>query len=91
MARALDQRLAFKTYCNHIKVSTETQAILAHIRSSPPARRARANAGNEVITFPSPKMDLMLEVESGKVEFVYLLLEEFDDLVYEIYNQPPSI
>lgn len=91
MTRALDDRLAFKTYCNHIKVSPETQAILAHIRSSLPARRARANAGNEVITFPSPKMDLMLEVESGKVEFAYLLLSEFDDLVYEIYNQPPSI
>ncbi len=91
MVRALDDRLAFKTYCRRLEYSPATQDILTHIRSSLPARRARANAGNEVVTFPSPKMGLMLEVESGKVEFAYLLLLEFDDLVYEIYNQPPSI
>lgn len=91
MARALDARLAFLAYCRRLKLSPETQETLATIRSSPPARRVRSRAGNVPVTFPSTKMELMIQAESHKVEFARLLELEHDDAVLEYYDQPPSI
>ena len=37
---------AFHTWCQHLGLTSETEALLASIRSSPPIRRVKSRAGN---------------------------------------------
>src|SRR5437868_14499006 len=90
MARPLDG-IALLAYIRRLKLSKETQALLTHIRSSPPSRTPSARRGNMPVWYPSPKMQCIIKAESAKVEFPFLLQAEHDDDVLEVWDQPPSI
>jgi len=90
MAKALDGT-ALYTYFRRLGFSRETQAVLIHIRSSPPSRTPGARRGNMPVWYPSKKMQCIIKAESTKVEFPFLLQAEHDDDVLEMWDQPPSI
>jgi len=90
MAKALDGT-ALYTYFRRLGVPRETQALLIHIRSSPPSRTPGAHRGNMPVWYPSKKMQCIIKAESTKVEFPFLLQAEHDDDVLEMWDQPPSI
>ena len=90
MAKALDGT-ALYTYFRRLGFSRETQALLVHIRSSPPSRTPGARRGNMPVWYPSKKMQCIIKAESTKVEFPFLLTAEHDDDVLEVWDQPPSI
>lgn len=89
MAKPLDGR-ALKIYHRRLRLSQEALEIFAKIRSSPPARRVRASAGNMPVWYPSPKMEWIVQAESQSVEFARLLQLEQDHKVFEYYDQPPT-
>lgn len=47
---------AFHIWCQRFGLTSETEALLASIRSSPPVRRVNSRVGNITGRFPSPKM-----------------------------------
>jgi putative transposase len=68
--------------------SSETQELLATIRSSPPSRTPGSSYGNEAVWYPSNKMQCIIKAESHKVEFAFLLQAEHDDDILEFWDQP---
>ena len=90
MARPLDG-IGLLAYCGRHGFSRETQALLAHIRSSPPSRTPGARRGNMPVWYPSKKMQCIIKAESHKVEFAFLLQAEHDDDLLEVWDQPPAI
>src|SRR5438034_9040488 len=90
MRRPLDG-IAFQTYVRRLGFSRDTQELLTHIRSSPPSRTPGARRGNMPVWYPSKKMQCIINAESTKVEFPFLLTAEHDDDVLEVRDQPPSI
>ncbi len=60
---------AFHTWSQRLQLSAETEALIASIRSSPPARRPSGRAGNITGRYPSPKMGVSIQFESDRVEF----------------------
>jgi len=90
MTRPLDG-FAFNAYCRRLSFQKKTQELIALIRSSPPSRHLRGNKGNENVSFPSDKMQCIINAESGKVEFPVVLEHEYSGDVIEYYDQPPPI
>jgi len=82
---------AFHTWCQHLGLTSETEALLASIRSSPPIRRVKSRAGNITGRFPSPKMGVSIQFESAHVEFWAIYAMERDPDVLEYYDQPCRI
>ncbi len=66
---------AFHTWSQRLRLSSETEALIASIRSSPPIRRVSGRAGNITGRYPSPKMGVSIQFESDRVEFwaIYVL------------------
>ncbi len=60
---------AFHTWSQHLRLISETEALIASIRSSPPVRRVSGRAGNITGRYPSPKMGVSIQFESDRVEF----------------------
>jgi putative transposase len=90
MARPLDG-IGLLAYCRRHGFGRATQALLAHIRSSPPSRIPGARRGNMPVWYPSKKMRCIIKAESHKVEFAFLLQAEHDDDILEVWDQPPAI
>src|SRR5260370_33276591 len=90
MANPLDG-VALPAYFRGLGFPRETQALLFHLRNSPPSRTPGARHGNMPVWYPSKKMQCIIKAESAKVEFAFLLGAEHDDDVLEIWDQPPSI
>jgi putative transposase len=82
---------AFHTWCQHLGLTSETEAFLASLRSSPPVRRVNSRAGNITGRFPSPKMGVSIQFESAHVEFWAIYAMERDPDVLEYYDQPCRI
>src|SRR5712691_8712245 len=59
---------AFHTWSQRLQLSSQTEALIASIRSSPPVRRVSGRAGNITGRYPSPKMGLSIQFESDRVE-----------------------
>ena len=60
---------AFPTWSQRLQLSSETEALIASIRSSPPVRRVSGRANNITGRYPSPKMGVSIQFESERVEF----------------------
>ena len=74
-----------------LKLSESTCKIIDHIRASPPQRRVQGRAGNVVTRYPSRKMGVTIQAESHQVELAAVHWMEYDEVVLEYYDQPPSI
>ena len=77
--------------CQHLDLSSQAQAILAHIRSSPPSRRVGSGGKNVPVRYPSRKMGMIIQAESRTNELAGVYGMEHDPAVFEFFDQPPSI
>src|SRR5438552_9322155 len=59
----------FHAWSQRLQFASETEALIAAIRSSPPVRRVSGRAGNITGRYPSPKMGVSIQFESDRVEF----------------------
>ena len=59
----------FHAWSQRLQFTTETEALIASIRSSPPVRRVTGRANNVTGRYPSPKMHCSIQFESEQVEF----------------------
>lgn len=81
----------FHTWSQHLQFPSETEALIASIRSSPPVRRVSGRANNITGRYPSPKMGMSIQFESDRVEFWAIYTMERDDDVLEFYDQSSRI
>ena len=77
--------------CERFTLCEQAQAVLAHIRSSPPSRRVGGGGKNVPVRYPSRKMGVIIQAESRTVEFAGVYLMEHDPAVLEFWDQPPPI
>src|SRR5712692_6436285 len=82
---------AFHTWSQRLRLSSETEALIASIRSSPPVRRVSGRANNITGRYPSSKMGMSIQFESDRVEFWAIYGMERDDDVLEFYDQSSRI
>jgi putative transposase len=82
---------AFHTWSQRLQLRSETEALIASIRSSPPVRRVSGRAGNITGRYPSPKMGVFIQFESDRVEFWAIYRMERDEDVLEYYDQSSRI
>jgi len=82
---------AFQTWSQRLRLSSETEALIASIRESPPVRRVSGRANNITGRYPSPKMRMSIQFESDRVEFWAIYTMERDDDVLEYYDQSSRI
>lgn len=75
-------------FCERVGLSSQAQTILAHIRSSPPARRVGSGGKNVPVRYPSRKMGRIIQAESRTVEFAGVYVMEHDPAVLEFWDQP---
>ncbi len=78
---------AFPTWSQRLQLSSETEALIASIRSSPPVRRVSGRANNITGRYPSPKMGVSIQFKSEYVEFWAIYGMERDEDVLEFYDQ----
>lgn len=81
----------FLSWCNRLKLSRETAAVVAQIRRADPARRVGGGRSNVSGRYPSRKMGVTIQFESHRVELAFIYQMEHDKDVLEYYDQPPSI
>jgi putative transposase len=81
----------FHTWSQYLQFTSETEALIASIRSSPPVRRVSGRANNITGRYPSSKMGMSIQFESDHVEFWAIYTMERDDDVLEFYDQPSRI
>ncbi len=81
----------FHAWSQRLQYTSETEALIAAIRSSPPVRRVSGRAKNVTGRYPSPKMGVSIQFESEYVEFWAIYGMERDDDVLEFYDQPSRI
>ena len=81
----------FALHCERLGLSSQTQAILATIRSSPPSRRVGGGRKNVHVRYASRKMGVVIQAESHKNEFAGVYEMEHDPTVLEYFDQPPPI
>ena len=63
---------AFRTWSQRLRLSSETEALIIAIRSSPPVRRVSGRANNITGRYPSPKMGMSIQFESDRGAFTDL-------------------
>ncbi len=59
----------FQVWYQHLQLPPETEALVASMRSSQPARRVSARGKNVTGRYPSPKMGVSIQFESERGEF----------------------
>lgn len=74
--------------CERFGLSSQAQAVLERIRSSPPSRRVGSGGKNVPVRYPSRKMGVIIQAESRTVEFAGVYVMEHDPLVLEFWDQP---
>ncbi len=81
----------FQHWCHRLSLSPETGEVIAHMRSSPPARRVQGRAHNVSGAYASRKMKWTIQFESHKVELWAIYTMEHDEQVLEYYDQPRQL
>jgi hypothetical protein len=56
----------FALHCQRLDLSSQAQAVLATIRSSPPSRRVGSGGKNVHVRYTSRKMGFVIQAESHK-------------------------
>src|SRR5437868_8483890 len=82
---------AFQAWSQRLQFTSETEALIAAIRSSPPVRRVRGRSNNVTGRYPSSKMGRSIQFESQHVELWAIYGMERDDDVLEFYDQSSRI
>ncbi len=72
-------------------LSSQAQAVVTHICSSPPARRVGSGRKNVPVLYPSRKMGVVIQAESYKNELAGVYEMEHDPAILAFYDQPPPI
>ena len=70
------------------RLSESARTLINTIRSSEPVRRVGGGAANVIGRYPSKKMGRVIQFESHRVEFAFVLEFEHDASVLEYYDQP---
>ncbi len=81
----------FAAWAKGVGLSDEALSVVAHVRSSNPARRIGGGHSNVTGRYPSRKMGVTIQFESHRVELPTVYELEHDDQVFEYYDQAPSI
>src|SRR5215471_1471091 len=81
----------FAAWAKRIGLSDEALSVVAHVRSSHPARRVGGGLSNVTGRYPSRKMGVTIQFESHRVELATVYELEHDDEVLEYWDQPNSI
>jgi transposase InsO family protein len=81
----------FAAWGRRIGLSDQAQSVVAHIRSSGPARRVGGGRSNVTGRYPSRKMGVTIQFESHRVELPAIIQLEHDDSVLEYFDQAPAI
>ena len=71
----------FHAWSQRLQFTSEIEALIAAIRSSPPVRRVSGRANNVTGRYPSPKMQCSIQFESEHVEFWAIYAMERDEVV----------
>ncbi len=58
----------FHPWSHHLQLTSETEALITALGSSPPVRRVRGRANDVTGRSPSPKMGRSIQFESQQVE-----------------------
>src|SRR3954451_17870552 len=58
----------FHAWSQRLQFASETEALIAAIRSSPPVRRVSGRANNITGRYPSPKMGMSIHCESDRAK-----------------------
>jgi hypothetical protein len=80
----------FDVFSKEQGISNDQKLYINNIRTSDPARRVKSNGKNVPGFYSSKKMGLTIQFESHTLELAAIYLMEFDEGVYEFYDQPPS-
>jgi transposase InsO family protein len=67
------------------------KALVERIRTSEPSRRVQSNGTNVCAYYPSSKMGHTIQAESHTVELCFIFEQEYNEDVYEYYDQPTSL
>ncbi len=81
----------FAAWGRRIGLSDQAQSVVAHIRSSDPARRVGGGHSNVTGRYPSRKMGVTIRFESHRVELPAIIQLEHDDSVLEYLDQATAI
>ena len=81
----------FAAWAKRMGLSDEALSVVAHVRSSNPARRVGGGHSNVTGRYPSRKMGVTIQFESHRVELPTVYELEHDDEVLEYWDQPNSI
>src|SRR5437763_10691429 len=82
---------ALALFCQRLGISSQAQAVLGTIRSSPPSRRVGGGGKNVHVRYTSRKMGVVIQAESHKNELAGVYEMEHDPTVLEYFDQPPPI
>lgn len=80
----------FDLFCDKYEISDDQKTYINIIRNSEPSRKVSSGPKNVHGFYSSKKMGLTIQFESHTLELSAIYLMEFDDDVYEYYDQPPS-
>lgn len=81
----------FDSFCSNKEISVGAKDYINNcIRNAEPARRVQSRAGNVRGFYSSKKMGLTIQFESHTLELCAIYLMEFDENVFEFYDQPES-
>ena len=81
----------FQQWCLRLHLTPQASEVVAHVRSSPPARRVGSRANNVSGTYASRKMGCTIQFESHRVELWAVYTMEYDPQVLEYYDQPTTL
>src|SRR5437588_2543476 len=81
----------FQQWCLRLHLTPQASEVVAHVRSSPPARRVGSRANTVSGTYASRKMGCTIQFESHRVELWAVYTMEYDPQVLEYYDQPTTL
>ena len=72
-------------------VTEQGRALIHQIRTSPPARSVSGGGVSVTGRYPSRKMRVTVQFESGGPEFAFIIICERDPATHEYYDQPTTL
>src|ERR1017187_5142135 len=82
---------AFQAYIGGLKLPRAGAEYLERGRAAGSSRRVQSGAVNVTVRFPSAKMAEIRQAESRTIQLPTALSFQYDDSVFEYYDQPESI
>ncbi len=81
----------FLAYVGGLKLPLAGVEYLERVRSTGSSRRVQSGGMNMTVRLPSKKMGVIRQAESRTLELPTAMALEYDDSVFEYYDQPESI